>query len=61
MKKLLATLLLATALAACGGESNAPATDKPQPQAISDAAKGYYCTMNLPEHSGPKAQIFLES
>ena len=61
MKKLLATLLLATALAACGGESNAPAADKPQPQAISDAAKGYYCTMNLPEHSGPKAQIFLES
>ena len=61
MKKLLATLLLATALAACGGESNAPAADKPQPQVISDAAKGYYCTMNLPEHSGPKAQIFLES
>ena len=61
MKKLLATLLLATALAACGGESNAPAADKPQPQTISDAAKGYYCTMNLPEHSGPKAQIFLES
>ena len=61
MKKLLATLLLATALAACDGESNAPAADKPQPQTISDAAKGYYCTMNLPEHSGPKAQIFLES
>ena len=61
MKKLLATLLLATVLAACGGESNAPAADKPQPQTISDAAKGYYCTMNLPEHSGPKAQIFLES
>ena len=61
MKKLLATLLLATALAACGGESSNSAENKPQPQAISDDAKGYYCTMNLPEHNGPKAQIFLES
>lgn len=61
MKKLLATLLIATALTACGGESSNTAANKPQPQAISDAAKGYYCTMNLPEHNGPKAQIFLES
>lgn len=61
MKKLIATLLLATALAACGGENGNTAANKPQPQVISDAAKGYYCTMNLPEHNGPKAQIFLES
>ena len=61
MKKLFTALLLATALAACGGESSNTAANKPQPQAISDAAKGYYCTMNLPEHNGPKAQIFLES
>ena len=32
MKKLIATLLLATALAACGGENGNTAANKPQPK-----------------------------
>lgn len=58
MKKI--TILLATVLlAACSQTETASAP--PPPQAITEQAKGYYCTMNLTEHSGGKAQIFTES
>ena len=62
MKKIMLTLFAAAALAACSpSDSGSNTAAKPQPHAISDNAKGYFCTMNLPEHTGPKAQIFLES
>lgn len=44
------------ALAACGGQ---PETAPPAPQRITEQSVGYYCAMNLSEHAGPKAQIFL--
>lgn len=45
------------ALTACGAkQESAPL---PEPQAISNESVGHYCTMNLAEHVGPKAQIFL--
>lgn len=61
MKKIMLTLFAAAALAACSPSDSGNTAAKPQPHAISDNAKGYFCTMNLPEHTGPKAQIFLES
>ncbi|WP_281785475.1 nitrous oxide reductase accessory protein NosL [Uruburuella suis] len=57
MKKMLITLAAALWLAACGG--NSETAPPPAPQAISDAAVGHYCTMNLSEHTGPKAQLFI--
>lgn len=41
-------------LAACREE----AATKPEPLAMTDEALGYYCQMNIAEHSGPVAQIF---
>ena len=52
---LLTTLLLA----ACSKTETTSAP--PPPQAITEQAKGYYCTMNLNEHYGGKAQIFVQS
>lgn len=60
MKKII-ILLTATLLVACNQTSETQQASAPMPQAISDASKGYYCTMNLAEHDGPKAQIFLQS
>ena len=58
MKKL--TILLATVLlAACSQTETTSAP--PPPQAMTEQAKGYYCTMNLTEHYGGKAQIFVQS
>lgn len=57
MNKLLSILAAALLLAACGGQSETAA--RPEPQPITDASVGHYCTMNLSEHNGPKAQIFL--
>ncbi|MDO5058942.1 MAG: nitrous oxide reductase accessory protein NosL [Neisseria sp.] len=54
--KSLPALLAALILAACGSPA---ATELPTPQAITDEAVGHYCSMNLSEHTGPKAQIFL--
>ena len=59
MKKIIVLFLVAT-LAACSQNADAPKV-APKPQVINDASKGYYCTMNLNEHNGGKAQIFLES
>ena len=57
MKKTLSALFTVLLLAACGGKSEN--TAPPAPQQITDASVGHYCTMNLSEHNGPKAQIFL--
>lgn len=56
MKKTLSVLFAVLALSACQKEENAPL---PTPQQITDRAVGHYCSMNLTEHNGPKAQIFL--
>ncbi|MCF7530446.1 nitrous oxide reductase accessory protein NosL [Neisseria sp. ZJ104] len=48
---------LAATLAACGSKTET--APPPAPQSISSESIGHYCTMNLAEHIGPKAQIFL--
>ncbi|MDO5640053.1 MAG: nitrous oxide reductase accessory protein NosL [Neisseria sp.] len=57
MKKIILTLAAALLLAACGSSSET--AEKPAPQPISNASIGHYCSMNLAEHNGPKAQIFI--
>ncbi|ROV56259.1 nitrous oxide reductase accessory protein NosL [Neisseria chenwenguii] len=57
MNKLFPALCAALLLAACGSKENT--VPPPAPQQITDAAVGHYCTMNLSEHNGPKAQVFL--
>ena len=56
MRKILFTAFTILALSACSKQENTP---PPAPQQISDSAVGHYCSMNLTEHNGPKAQIFL--
>ncbi len=51
---LLALSLLA--LAACRDEM----ADLPNPAAMTSEAVGHYCQMGILEHSGPKAQAYLE-
>lgn len=58
MKNILYSLTAALLLAACGAKEEAAA---PQPLPITDQSIGHYCTMNLSEHNGPKAQIFHKS
>src|SRR4051794_3341781 len=56
MRLLFAALALAM-LAACGrGEDAASA---PPPREVTDASVAQFCGMDLTEHSGPKAQIFV--
>lgn len=45
------------ALAACNEEDVA---SRPAPVAMTEAALGHFCQMNLMEHPGPKAQIHLD-
>ncbi len=52
--------VLALVLVACSQTDNVPKVP-PKPQNISSESQGYYCTMNLAEHTGGKAQIFLAS
>ncbi|MFC3874400.1 nitrous oxide reductase accessory protein NosL [Neisseria musculi] len=54
--KLFYLVSAALALAACGAK---PESSPPAPQPITERSVGHYCTMNLSEHVGPKAQIFL--
>lgn len=56
MRRLLPALLLATALAGCREE----AAVKPAPVAMTAESTGHFCQMNLLEHPGPKAQVFLD-
>jgi copper chaperone NosL len=58
MARVLLSLLVALAMAACGDkEKKAP----PPPQSLTLDAMGHYCGMNVLEHSGPKGQILLSS
>lgn len=59
MKKL--NILLTMILLAACSQNSETTTAPPPPQAITEHATGYYCTMNLAEHTGGKAQIFLKS
>jgi copper chaperone NosL len=59
MRPLLRPLILAlplVALAACQEESAA----LPQPVTLTAEAVGHYCQMNMLEHPGPMAQVFLD-
>lgn len=61
MKKYIASIVITLALAACGQTATSVPAELPKAQVITEHSKGYYCTMNLAEHNGPKAQIFLDS
>ena len=61
MKKYIASIVITLALAACGQTTTSAPAELPKAQVITEHSKGYYCTMNLAEHNGPKAQIFLDS
>ncbi|HFC6155089.1 TPA: nitrous oxide reductase accessory protein NosL [Neisseria meningitidis] len=56
MKKTLLAIVAVSALSACRQAEEGP---PPLPRQISDRSVGHYCSMNLTEHNGPKAQIFL--
>jgi copper chaperone NosL len=59
MIRLLAPLLVITAIVAgCGPKTAAPT---PPPFPLTAQAVGHYCGMNLLEHKGPKGQIILAS
>ena len=55
MRMTFAALALIAALAGCRDEAAA----RPDPVAMTDEATGHFCQMNLSEHPGPKAQVFL--
>ncbi len=55
IKTIMAGLLVAFALTACGEEIVVP-----EPVAMTREAIGYYCNMIIEDHPGPKAQIFEE-
>jgi copper chaperone NosL len=55
--KLRYALLGVMLLAACSREDTA--ANAPQPREVTDASVAEFCGMNLIEHSGPKAQIFV--
>lgn len=42
-----------------GGCDDAPDAAAPPPRALTAAATGHYCNMNVLEHAGPKGQILL--
>lgn len=50
-------LLAVLALAACSREDTA--ANAPPPGEVTDASVAEFCGMNLTEHAGPKAQIFI--
>lgn len=51
-----AFLLTVCLLAGCSPSETAAL---PAPQVITEQSVGHYCGMNLSEHTGPKAQLFL--
>lgn len=59
MKKIALTALLSLLLVACGDDSAKTAV--PAAQMLSDSSIGHYCMMNLNEHTGPKAQLYVKS
>ena len=56
MSRLLLPLLIVAALGACRDD----AASRPGPVAMNEESTGHFCQMNLLEHPGPKAQVFLE-
>ena len=52
----LVVFVIVGSLAGCGEETKSRA---PAPQEISDNSIGHYCGMSLPEHAGPKGQVFV--
>ncbi|MEM9576887.1 MAG: nitrous oxide reductase accessory protein NosL [Pseudomonadota bacterium] len=52
----LLTLLVVLALAACRED----VAQAPDPQPLTAENIAHYCMMNISEHPGPKAQVFLE-
>lgn len=60
MKKLVLTSLVSLFLVACGDQASKTA-ELPAAQMLSDQSIGHYCMMNLNEHIGPKAQLFVKS
>lgn len=55
--KLLSAAVLSLSMLACNQDSTPVAP--PPPSALSETSTGYFCTMNLYEHVGPKGQIQL--
>lgn len=51
-------MLCAALLAGCSSQEARDAA--PPPAQINEDAIGYYCRMNVIEHAGPKAQIFIK-
>lgn len=59
MRTAIAALLCAyLGIAGCDEKAR---QETPAPREVSDASVGYYCGMSLPEHTGPKGQIFIAS
>jgi copper chaperone NosL len=59
MKRTLALAVIYLALAACNQEQ--ASVKPPPPHDLTTDAIGYFCGMNVLEHSGPKGQIILAS
>lgn len=57
MKTFALTICTTLLLAACGAKENT--APPPAPAPITAQSTGHYCTMNLMEHDGPKAQLYL--
>lgn len=59
MKRTLALAVICLALASCDQEK--ASVTPPPPHSLTPDAIGYFCGMNVLEHSGPKGQIILAS
>jgi nitrous oxide reductase accessory protein NosL len=55
-RQIVALILAAFMLVRC---DPAPPAEPPKPQEISETSIGHFCGMSLPEHPGPKGQIFV--
>src|SRR5690348_5152718 len=59
MKRTLALAVICLALVGCDQEK--ASVTPPPPHRLTPDAIGYFCGMNVLEHSGPKGQIILAS
>lgn len=55
--KFLSLIIASVFLVACGSEDQV--ANRPDPLPITADAVGYFCSMDLIEHDGPKGQIFV--
>lgn len=58
MRKLASIALCSLFLVACGNDTKVEA---PKAQLLNEESIGHYCSMNLNEHVGPKAQLYIKS